>query len=151
MIRNTAKEVTGSAIITYGDREINFKDPFKWISMNDLIKEKCGIDFEKITDFEEAKKLADELYKANKEKPGSLQKDVITLAPEKEAFRNFVKTHQKQAQEAAERGETYDFKKEFAKVKGNSVPGVNSKGKLERYFSTTTNGYLHFILGNGLI
>ena len=27
--------------------------------MNELIKEKCGIDFEKITDVEEARKLAE--------------------------------------------------------------------------------------------
>ena len=60
LIRNAAKEVTGSAIVKYGDHEINFKDPFKWISMNDLIKEKCGIDFKEVKTYEEAKKLADE-------------------------------------------------------------------------------------------
>ena len=59
MIRNAAKEVTGSAIIKYGEQEIDFKSKFKWISMNDLIKEKCGIDFKQITSYEEAKKLAD--------------------------------------------------------------------------------------------
>ncbi len=60
MIRTVAKEVTGSAIVKYGDIDIDFKSKFRWVSMNDLIKEKCGIDFSKITDFEEAKKLADE-------------------------------------------------------------------------------------------
>ena len=60
MIRNTAKEVTGKDIIIYQDKEINFHKPFRWITMNDLILEKCGIDFSKIYDFEEAKKLADE-------------------------------------------------------------------------------------------
>ena len=60
MIRHTAKEVTGSALVQYGDKVIDFKSPFRWISMNDLIKEKCGIDFSQITDFEEAKRLADE-------------------------------------------------------------------------------------------
>ncbi|HHT67500.1 MAG TPA: lysine--tRNA ligase [Erysipelotrichaceae bacterium] len=58
MVRTVAKEVTGSAMITYDDKEIDFKSPFRWISMNDLIKEKCGVDFKAITSFEEAKKLA---------------------------------------------------------------------------------------------
>ena len=60
MIRTVAKEVTGSAIITYQDKVIDFKKPFRWVSMNDLIKEKTGIDFKAITSFEEAKKLADD-------------------------------------------------------------------------------------------
>ena len=60
LIRKAAKDVTGKEIIDYQGTEINFKAPFRWVSMNDLIKEKCGIEFEKITDFAEAKKLADE-------------------------------------------------------------------------------------------
>jgi len=60
MIRKVAKEVTGSAIVNYQGTELNFAKPFRWAKMNDLIKERTGIDFEKITDFEEAKKLADE-------------------------------------------------------------------------------------------
>ena len=59
MIRTAAKEATGSAIIKYQDKEINFKDKFRWISMNDLILEKTGIDFKKVSSFEEAKSLAD--------------------------------------------------------------------------------------------
>lgn len=60
MVRKAAKDVTGSMIVQYQDKVLDFKSPFKWISMNDLIKEKCGIDFASITDFNEAKKLADE-------------------------------------------------------------------------------------------
>ena len=60
LIRQVAKETTGSAVVTYGDKTIDFKSKFRWVSMNDLIIEKCGIDFSKITDFDEAKKLADE-------------------------------------------------------------------------------------------
>ena len=59
MISNAAKEVTGSTLVKYGDREIDFGKKFKWISMNDLIKEKCGIDFKQVKTFEEAKALAD--------------------------------------------------------------------------------------------
>ena len=60
LIRKAAKDVAGTEAINYQGIEIDFSSPFRWVSMNDLIKEKCGIDFEKITDFEEAKKLAEE-------------------------------------------------------------------------------------------
>ena len=59
MIRTVAKNVTGSAVITYQDKTIDFKTPFRWVSMNDLIKEKTGIDFKEVKSFEEAKKLAE--------------------------------------------------------------------------------------------
>ena len=59
MIRTVAKNVTGNAIVTYQDKTIDFKSPFRWISMNDLIKEKTGIDFKNVKDFDEAKKLAE--------------------------------------------------------------------------------------------
>jgi len=60
LIRKAAIDVTGSAIITYGDKEIDFSKPFRWVSMNDLIIEKTGINFKDVKTFEEAKKLADE-------------------------------------------------------------------------------------------
>ena len=59
MIRQVAKNVTGSAVINYQGKEIDFKKPFRWVSMNNLIKEKTGIDFVSINSFEEAKALAD--------------------------------------------------------------------------------------------
>lgn len=59
MLRTVAKEVTGSAIVTYLDKTIDFKSPFRWVTMNDLILEKTGIDFKKVTSFEEAKSLAE--------------------------------------------------------------------------------------------
>jgi len=59
MIRKAAKDVTGSDIVTYQDKVINFHKPFRWVSMADLILEKTGVDFRKIYDFEEAKKLAE--------------------------------------------------------------------------------------------
>ena len=59
MIRKAAKDVTGSAVVQYQDKTIDFQKPFKWVSMADLILEKTGIDFRNIYDFSEAKKLAD--------------------------------------------------------------------------------------------
>ena len=60
MIRKAAKDVTGSDIVTYQDKVIDFHKPFRWVAMADLILEKTGIDFRNIYDFDEAKKLADE-------------------------------------------------------------------------------------------
>ena len=59
MIRKAAKDVTGSALVEYQGVTLDFKSPFRWISMVDLIKEKCGIDFSKEMTFEEAKALAE--------------------------------------------------------------------------------------------
>ena len=60
MIRKAAKDVTGSDIVTYQDKVIDFHKPFRWISMKDLVLEKTGIDFNQIKDFEEAKRIAEE-------------------------------------------------------------------------------------------
>lgn len=60
MIRKAAKDVTGSAIVTYQDKVLDFKSPFRWVSMAELIKEKTGIDFTANLTFEEAKALADQ-------------------------------------------------------------------------------------------
>ncbi len=59
LIKKAAKDVTGSEIVNYQGIELDFSKPFKWISMNDLILEKTGIDFSKINSFEEAKSLAE--------------------------------------------------------------------------------------------
>lgn len=62
LIRKAAKDVTGSAKINYQGLDIDFSKPFRWVSMNELIIEKCGIDFTKVTDFNEAKALADKFH-----------------------------------------------------------------------------------------
>lgn len=54
LIRNAAKAVHGSAIIKYGDIEINLERPFERKTMIDLVKEYTGIDFAKIKTYEEA-------------------------------------------------------------------------------------------------
>ena len=62
MIRQAAKDVTGSPMVTFLDKVIDFKSPFRWISMNDLVKEKTGVDFiNDVHSFEEAKAIADRL------------------------------------------------------------------------------------------
>ena len=60
VIRNAAKECVGTTKIPYGDKIINLTPEFKWVSMNQLVKEACGIDFESDISFEEAVKFAKE-------------------------------------------------------------------------------------------
>ena len=55
-----AVEVTGSTEITYKEKEISLKAPFKRLHMVDGIKEVTGIDFYEITDLDEMLRLAKE-------------------------------------------------------------------------------------------
>lgn len=58
LIRNVCQECLGTTKINYQGKEIDFGPEFRWVSMNDLVKEKCGIDFESDISFEEAKAFA---------------------------------------------------------------------------------------------
>ncbi|MCR5526519.1 MAG: lysine--tRNA ligase [Lachnospiraceae bacterium] len=60
MFRYLAENVCGSAVITYGDKEIDLSKPFRRLTMVDAIKEQTGIDFDTVKTDEEAKKIADE-------------------------------------------------------------------------------------------
>ncbi len=58
LFRSVANEVLGTDVITYQGTEIDLGKPFKRVKMSEAVFEKTGIDFEKITDFDEAAKLA---------------------------------------------------------------------------------------------
>lgn len=60
LFRYVAQDVHGTQVITYQGTEIDLAKPFKRIKMSEAVQEKTGIDFEAITDFEEAKALATE-------------------------------------------------------------------------------------------
>ncbi|MGY3755445.1 lysine--tRNA ligase [Helcococcus kunzii] len=60
LILSVNQKVNGSNTVDYQGTEIDFTTPWKRITMVDAIKEETGIDFNTITDFEEAKKLAQE-------------------------------------------------------------------------------------------
>ncbi|PKK94660.1 MAG: lysine--tRNA ligase [Tenericutes bacterium HGW-Tenericutes-5] len=60
LISHLANKVCGTTKITYDGKEIDLSKGWRKAHMVDLIKEKCGIDFFKIHDFEEAKALAKE-------------------------------------------------------------------------------------------
>lgn len=60
MLRYIFNKVLGTAVIKYGDVELNFEKPFERLSMVDAVKKYANIDFDKIKTVEEAKALADE-------------------------------------------------------------------------------------------
>ena len=57
LISTLVKEVSGGDTITYGDKTINFKGPWKRISFYGALKEKTGVDWQKCDMRKEAKKL----------------------------------------------------------------------------------------------
>ena len=58
VIRNACKECLGATKITTQGKEIDFGPEFRWVSMAELVKEKCGIDFTSDIKFEEAVEFA---------------------------------------------------------------------------------------------
>lgn len=60
LIRTVAGNVLGTTTVTYGDLEIDLGKPFARMSMVEAIEKYCGVDFTKVADVEEARKLADE-------------------------------------------------------------------------------------------
>lgn len=58
LFRYVASEVHNTLQITYQGTEIDLSKPFRRVKIADAVKEQTGIDFDAITDYEEAKKLA---------------------------------------------------------------------------------------------
>ncbi len=58
MVRTVAKKVLGTAVIPYGDLEIDLEKPFARITMVDAVKQYSGVDFTKVQTLEEARQLA---------------------------------------------------------------------------------------------
>ena len=86
MFRHVAREVNGTAIVQYGDVEIDLEKPFARITMVEAVKKYAGVDFDTIADTEAAKKIADEKevhYEARHTKG-----DILNLF-----FEEFVEEH----------------------------------------------------------
>lgn len=60
LFKSVSMDVLGTNLVNYQGTELDFGAPFKRITMCEAVKEKTGIDFKQVTDFEEAKKLAAE-------------------------------------------------------------------------------------------
>lgn len=67
MLVNVAEKVTGSNKLTYQGQEIDFKRPFKRISMRDAILQETKVDVDTITDFNHAKEVAKKLLVETKD------------------------------------------------------------------------------------
>jgi lysyl-tRNA synthetase class 2 len=61
IVQHICKETCGDTKVTYQGVEIDFKSPWRRISMRDSIKEVTGIDMEKVESFEQAKEIATKL------------------------------------------------------------------------------------------
>lgn len=57
---SAAKEVLGSLIISYQGETIDLNPPWKRATMNQLVKEKTGIDFNQFNDLSEAKQVVEQ-------------------------------------------------------------------------------------------
>lgn len=77
MFRHVAQEVNGTAMITYGDTEIDLEKPFERITMIEAVKKYTGVDFDQIPDTAAAKKIADEKGVAYEER--HKKGDIINL------------------------------------------------------------------------
>lgn len=60
LVAHCAEKALGSTAINYQGTEIDFKPPWKRVSMHDLVEKKTGIDFYSIESDEEARKIAKE-------------------------------------------------------------------------------------------
>ncbi|GAF85747.1 unnamed protein product [marine sediment metagenome] len=61
MIEYAVKKAVGKTKVKYQDKEIDFKTPWKRISMVEAVKKETGVDFSKIEDIKEALKVAKKL------------------------------------------------------------------------------------------
>lgn len=86
MFRYVAREVCGTAVISYENEMIDLEKPFERITMLEAVKKYAGIDFSAIKTDEEAKALADKHnvhYEAHHKKG-----DILSLL-----FEEFVEEH----------------------------------------------------------
>lgn len=60
MLRTVARNVCGSAVITFGETQIDMEKPFARISVIDAVKKYAGVDFNEIKTDEEARAVAKE-------------------------------------------------------------------------------------------
>ncbi|MDD3958289.1 MAG: lysine--tRNA ligase [Candidatus Izemoplasmatales bacterium] len=58
LIASISQETLHTQTITYGEKTIHLEKGWRRVRMTDLIREKTGIDFEAVTDFETARELA---------------------------------------------------------------------------------------------
>jgi lysyl-tRNA synthetase class 2 len=58
LMKETAKKVLGTAVISYGEHELDLSKPFGRITMTEAVKQYSGVDFDAIKTLEEARETA---------------------------------------------------------------------------------------------
>jgi len=81
MINYIITKIFGNSKIKHGENEIDFKKPWRKIKFVDAVKEYAKIDFEKIKDLKEAKKMAEKL-KVDVSHTDSISKVIIKIFEE---------------------------------------------------------------------
>lgn len=88
LISFVANEVLGTTEIEYQGTKINLTPPWTRLTMNDAVKQYTGIDFEQISNSEEAKRIAEE--KGLKIKDGTSKGEIMNLMFEEFVEENLV-------------------------------------------------------------
>ena len=65
LVKACVQEVHGELKLTYGEREIDFSFPFKCVSMADVIKDVCQIDFSSFSSLHAAKQAVKERLRSS--------------------------------------------------------------------------------------
>lgn len=88
LIRTVAKNVLGTAKVSYGEHEIDLEKPFERLSMLEAVKQYANVDFNEINSLEEAREIA---KKHHIEFEAHHQKgDILNLFFEEYAEKNLV-------------------------------------------------------------
>lgn len=86
----SVKEATGSTKVIFQGKEIDFKTPWKRLTMNQVVKEVTGVDFSQITDLKEALKKAQELHLELEEHHKSAVGLILAAAFEEKVEKNLI-------------------------------------------------------------
>lgn len=72
MVEDVANKVKGTTVVEFDGNEIELKAPWRRVSMIDAVKEYSGVDFNEITEYEDAVKVAKEKNVEVKETRGEI-------------------------------------------------------------------------------
>lgn len=72
MVEDVANKVKGTTVVEFDGNEIELKAPWRRVSMIDAVKEYSGVDFNEITEYEDAVKIAKEKNVEVKETRGEI-------------------------------------------------------------------------------
>jgi lysyl-tRNA synthetase, class II len=88
-----SNEIHGTTKVTYQGTEIEFKAPWRRLTMNDAVKEYAGVDFSQVKTVEEARELAKTLHvvdELKKDLKDSSKGDILNAAFEKYAEEHLI-------------------------------------------------------------